>query len=200
MSPRAAAAAAQLVELDLPRSADRLLNHGPVCMVSFEHAGQRNLMSASWVMPLDFDPPKVLLVLDAATHSRALLEGSGSFVLNVPARSQAELVLAVGSCSGRTHDKFAAFGIGEARARVLQAPIVPGCLAYLECRVIPEEQVQRRYDLFIAEVVAAYADSRAFSNGRWHFPDEQLRTLHYAGGGTFYPTGEPFQVERRLPD
>lgn len=183
-----------LKNLDLAKSADRLLNHGPTTLVTFEHARVRNVMAASWAMPLDFDPPKVLLVLDGSTFSRPLLDGSGSFVLNLPSRTQAELTLAVGSCSGNDVDKFATFGIGEARAQVVQAPIIPGCLAYLECRVIEEPHIQKRYDLFIAEVVAAYADERAFSNGRWHFPNEELRTIHYSGGGTFYPTGTPFQV------
>lgn len=183
-----------LQPLALAKSADRLLNHGPTCIVTFEHQGVRNVMAASWAMPLDFDPPKVLLVLDRNTFSRPLLEGSGGFVLNIPSRQQAELTLAVGSCSGQDGDKFIQFGIPAARAQVLNAPIVPGCLAYLECRLLDEPGVQQRHDLFIAEVVAAYADERAFSDGRWHFPDEQLRTIHYSGGGTFYPTGEPFLV------
>lgn len=185
-----------LCDVPLEKSVDRLLNHGPVTMVSFEHAGQRNVMAASWAMPLDFNPPKVLLVLDANTHSRALLDASGVFVLNIPSRRQAELTLAVGSTSGEALDKFAAFGIGEQRARCIEAPVVPDCLAYLECRVLQEPTIQQKYDLFIAEVVAAYADSRAFSHGRWHFPDDQLRTLHYQGGGQFYLTGESLQVDK----
>jgi flavin reductase (DIM6/NTAB) family NADH-FMN oxidoreductase RutF len=55
-----------LKNLDLAKSADRLLNHGPTTLVTFEHAGVRNVMAASWAMPLDFDPPKVLLVWMAA--------------------------------------------------------------------------------------------------------------------------------------
>ena len=44
-----------------------LLNHGPVTLVSSAHNGQRNVMAASWVMPLDFDPPKVAVVIDRNT-------------------------------------------------------------------------------------------------------------------------------------
>ena len=44
-----------LKNLDLAKSADRLLNHGPTTLVTFEHAGVRNVMAASWAMPLDFD-------------------------------------------------------------------------------------------------------------------------------------------------
>ena len=62
----------------------RLLNHGPVTLVTFVHEGAGNVMAASWVMPLDFDPPKLVLVLDRNTYSRCLLEGSGTFVINLP--------------------------------------------------------------------------------------------------------------------
>ncbi|KES20173.1 MULTISPECIES: flavin reductase family protein [Pseudomonas] len=171
-----------------------LLNHGPSTIVTSEHEGVANVMAAAWVMPLDFDPPKLMLVLDRNTWSRHLVEGSGAFVIQLPSRRQAELTLAVGSSNGSELDKFARHDIATARARQVQAPIVEGCLAYLECKVIAEPHNQEKYDLFIAEVVAAYADERVFSKGRWHFPDEASRTIHYQAGGAFFATGEAFQV------
>ncbi|SDI14880.1 flavin reductase family protein [Pseudomonas panipatensis] len=173
-----------------------LLNHGPSTLVTSEHEGVANVMAAAWVMPLDFDPPKLMLVLDRNTWSRHLVEGSGAFVIQLPSRRQAELTVDVGSCNGGELNKFARYDIATARARCVEAPIIEGCLAYLECRVIDEPHNQQRYDLFIAEVVAAYADERAFSNGRWHFPDDQLRTIHYQAGGAFFATGEAFQVAK----
>jgi flavin reductase (DIM6/NTAB) family NADH-FMN oxidoreductase RutF len=53
-------------------------------------------MAAAWNMALDFDPPKVAVVIDKSTLTRELVEASGEFVLNVPAREQAALTLAVG--------------------------------------------------------------------------------------------------------
>lgn len=173
-----------------------LLNHGPSTIVTCEHDGVANVMAAAWVMPLDFDPPKLLLVLDRNTWSRHLVEGSGTFVIQLPSRQQAELTLAVGSCNGGETDKFERYGIATSRARHVEAPAVDGCVAYLECRVVEEPHNQQSYDLFIAEVVAAYADERAFSNGRWHFPNDDLRTIHYQAGGAFFATGEAFQVAR----
>ncbi|MFS9605278.1 hypothetical protein Q6241_29550, partial [Klebsiella pneumoniae] len=41
----------------------RLLNHGPTTLVTSAHNGVRNVMAAAWAMPLDFDPPKVLVVV-----------------------------------------------------------------------------------------------------------------------------------------
>lgn len=173
-----------------------LLNHGPSTLVTSEHDGVANVMAAAWVMPLDFDPPKLMLVLDRNTWSRHLVEGSGAFVIQLPSRRQAELTLAVGSHNGGEVNKFAQYDISTSRAHQVEAPVVDGCIAYLECKVIQEPHNQQAYDLFIAEVVAAYADERAFSNGRWHFPDNELRTIHYQAGGAFFTTGETFQVAR----
>jgi flavin reductase (DIM6/NTAB) family NADH-FMN oxidoreductase RutF len=172
----------------------RLLNHGPTVLVSSAHGGRRNVMAAAWSMPLDFDPPKVAVVIDKATLTRELVEASGEFVLAVPSREQAALTLAVGTKSGREFDKFATSGAVATAASVVEAPLIEGCLAWLECRVIAEPRIQQAYDLFLGEVVAAWADPAAFSEGRWHFPDAGRRSIHYLSGGSFFATGDEFQA------
>ena len=72
----------------------RLTNHGPTILVSAAHGNQRNLMAAAWNMPLDFDPPKIAVVIDKRTYTRELIEAAGSFAINVPCRAQAEMVKA----------------------------------------------------------------------------------------------------------
>jgi len=171
-----------------------LLNHGPTVLVSSAHGGKRNVMAAAWNMALDFDPPKVAVVIDKSTLTRELVEASGEFVLNLPSRAQAALTLAVGTQSGRGMDKFATVGVGAAAASVVGAPLIEGCLAWLECRVIAEPHIQQAYDLFLAEVVAAWADPQAFSNGRWHFTDDARRSIHYQAGGHFFATGDAFEA------
>lgn len=66
------------------RHAYRLLNHGPTTLVTSAHAGKRNVMAAAWVMPVDYDPPKVAAVLDGSTLTRELVDASGEFGLSVP--------------------------------------------------------------------------------------------------------------------
>ncbi|GAA5787016.1 hypothetical protein GCM10007860_21700 [Chitiniphilus shinanonensis] len=174
--------------------ATTLLNHGPVTLVSSAHGGARNVMAASWAMPLDFTPPKVAVVIDSRTLTRKLVEGSGEFVLNIPARGLAEATLAVGSRSGEEGDKFSELGLRTFQGEQVAAPLLEGCVAWLECRVLPEPHNQQRYDLFLAEVIAAWADPRVFANGRWRFEDGALRTMHYVAGGDFFATGESFKV------
>lgn len=172
----------------------RLLNHGPVVLVSSAHGTARNVMAAAWSMPLDFDPPKVAIVIDKSTYTRELIEASGEFVLNISCRQIAQATLAVGSRSGRDGDKFAALGLETQPSRMVSAPRVAACVGWLECRVIPEPANQSRYDLFLAEVIAAAADNRVFSDGHWHFEDDALRTLHYVAGGNFFASGEALEV------
>jgi flavin reductase (DIM6/NTAB) family NADH-FMN oxidoreductase RutF len=174
------------VELAL---AYRLLNHGPVTLVSSAHHAARNVMAAAWAMPLDFDPPKVAVVIDATTYTRTLIEPSGEFALNIPCRAMAEEVLKAGSVSGKDLDKFAYAELATFPATIIHPPLIDGCVAWLECRVLPRPDNEQRHDLFIAEVVAAQADDRAFRDGHWEFEDDDLRTLHYFGGGTFAVTG-----------
>ena len=190
--------APQIDTVDLAK-AYRLLNHGPTVLVSSAHDGRRNVMAAAWCMPLDFDPPKLLVVIDKSTFTRELIEASGEFAINVPTRAQLDLTVAVGSGSGRDHDKFAALSIPELAAERIAAPLIGGCVAWLECRVLPEAHNQSRYDLFIGEVVAARADRRVFSDGHWHFgpADDALRTLHHVAGGNFFVTGEAVASNER---
>ncbi len=172
----------------------RLLNHGPTVLVSAEHAGRRNVMAAAWSMPLDFMPPKVAVVLDKQTYTRTLVEASGHFVLAVPSVAQAALTQRVGSTSGSETDKFA-HELSAEPGPATGAPLVDGCLAWLECRRIVEPHIEQAYDLFLGEVVAAWADDRVFRDGRWHFDgvDAALRSLHHIAGGHFYAIGDEVQ-------
>ena len=171
----------------------RLLNHGPTVLVSAEHGGRRNVMAAAWSMPLDFTPPKVVVVVDSRTLTRQLIEASGVFGLQLPSRGFAAQTLAVGSNAGAELDKFSAFDLETFPAQNIDVPMLAGCITWMECKVIPDDS--QRHDLIIGEVVAAYADSRVYSNNRWHFGDDaDLRTCHYVAGGTFFATGEAFEV------
>ncbi|QET00632.1 flavin reductase family protein [Cupriavidus pauculus] len=183
----------------------RLLNHGPTVLVSAAHGGQRNIMAAAWAMPLDFAPPKVAVVLDKSTWTRQLLEASGTFALQVPTVAQVDITEALGSSSGQAlasqqTDKFAAYGLQTFQGDVIDAPLLEGCAAWLECRLLPEAAIQQTYDLFLGEVIAAHADTRVFSAGRWHFEgQDELRTIHHVAGGHFIVDGAAVDAQPLTP-
>lgn len=167
----------------------RLINHGPTVLVASAHGAQRDVMAAAWNMPLDFSPPKVAVVIDKNTFTRQLVEASGEFVLAVPCAAQIEMVVGVGNSSGRDIDKFAQWQLASAPASQVTAPLIEGCLAWLECRLYPEPHNQQTYDLFLAEVIAAWADDAAFRDGHWQELPVPQRALHHLGGGNFFTSG-----------
>lgn len=178
------------------RYAYRLLNHGPATLVSTRAGDRANVMAAQWVMPLDFDPPKLAVVVDGKTHTRELVESSGAMAICIPDAAQAELTLRVGSTSGAEVDKLAA--IETFPGDQIDAPLVAGCLAWLECRVVKSpalDEVARDFDLFVVEVVAASADSRYWRGDRIAFDD--AKTLHHLGGGRFVTSGELVDARTR---
>ena len=175
----------------------RLLNHGPTVLVSARHDGVDDVMAAAWACALDFAPPKLTVVLDKATHTRALVDNSGAFVIQVPTVALLALTHHVGTRSlADEPSKLADAGVALFDVHGHDLPFVAGCAAWLACKVIPEPHNQQTYDLFIGEVVGAWADTRVFRNGHWEFADADpsLRSLHYVAGGQFYAIGESFVV------
>jgi flavin reductase (DIM6/NTAB) family NADH-FMN oxidoreductase RutF len=180
--------------------ASRLINHGPTVLVTSAHAGRRNIMAAAWSMPVEFTPPRVAVVIDKRTFTRELVAASGAFALCLPGPALADLTFAVGNASGREVDKFARHGIAATAGPVLGMPVLhAGCAAWLECRLIPEPHTEDAYDTCFAEVVAAAADERIFSGGRWSFRDDngELQTIHHLGAGRFVRAGGV--IEARKP-
>jgi flavin reductase (DIM6/NTAB) family NADH-FMN oxidoreductase RutF len=172
------------------RRAYKLINHGPTTMITSAAGERRNVMTAAWVMALDFEPAKLVAVVAADTFTRTLIEASGEFVVNVPTLKMLDAVYAAGQVSGEDEDKFAALSLATSPASIVGAPLLDGCAAWLECKVEPEPHMQESYDLFVANVVAAWADDASFVDGVWRFPRDEDRTIHHLSSGVFLTSGD----------
>jgi len=170
-----------------------LMTHGPTVLVSAQHGGAQNVMAAAWACVLDFgSSTKVTVVLDKSTFTRGLIEASGYFALQLPTKKMASLTYALGSESA--HDvpnKLQKNAVSAFTMSGFDLPLVEGCAAWLACRLLPEPHNQETYDLFIGEVMGAWADNRVFREGRWRFDEasDELRTIHHVAGGQFFVTG-----------
>jgi flavin reductase (DIM6/NTAB) family NADH-FMN oxidoreductase RutF len=174
-------------ELALSR-AYQLLEPGPVVLLTTSRGGRDNVMTMSWHMMVEFTPPLVACVVSDADYSFAALRATKEGVIAIPDATMAGKVVEIGNCSGRTVDKFEAFGLARARARRVGAPLLPDCFANLECRVANTRLVNA-YGLFVLEVVQAWIDpARA-----------EAKTLHHKGYGTFAIDGETITLKSRKP-
>ena len=103
------------------RHASRLLNHGPTVLITSrdEISNRRNIMAAAWSMPVEFEPPRLAIVVDKTAWSRELIERSGLFGIVIPGVAATNWTYAVGSVSGRDEDKFNCYGIPVVKGPVL---------------------------------------------------------------------------------
>jgi flavin reductase (DIM6/NTAB) family NADH-FMN oxidoreductase RutF len=164
-----------------------LLEPGPTVLVTTRLKRKANVMTMSWHMMLDFEPPLLACVVSEANRSFAMLRGSGECVIAIPSVELAGKVVEVGNCSGRDVDKFATIGLTPRPAKFVAAPLVAECFANLECRVANDALVER-YNLFVLEVLKAWIDPA----------QKKPKTIHHNGDGTFMVAGRTINLKAKM--
>ena len=164
----------------------RLLESGPVLMVTTEHKGRPNVMTMSWHTMMDFEPPLVGVIMSDRNFSFAALRATRECVLNVPTVELARAAVGCGNVSGRRVDKFTRFGLTPLPAAKVSAPLIGECYANLECRVVDTRLVEK-YGFFVLEVLKAWVDATK----------QAPRTLHHRGGSEFFVAGRTLKVPSR---
>jgi flavin reductase (DIM6/NTAB) family NADH-FMN oxidoreductase RutF len=165
----------------------QLLEPGPVVLLATARKGRPNMMTMSWHMMVDFEPPLVACIVSRANHSFAALQATGECVIAIPARRLASKVVKIGNTSGRDTDKFTEFGLTARRAARVSAPLIEECFANLECRVTDARLVSS-YDLFVLEVLRAWVDPA----------QRNPKTIHHQGYGKFVVDGPAIRLKSRM--
>src|SRR5512143_2007421 len=113
----------------------RLLEPGPVVLVTTAAKGETDIMAMSWHMMMEFEPPLVGCIISGRNHSFDLLRSSRECVLNIPTVDLAAKVVQCGNTSGRRIDKFERFGLTPVASAQVDVPRIEECHANLECRI-----------------------------------------------------------------
>lgn len=165
----------------------QLLEPGPVVLLTTSRKGRPNVMTMSWHMMVEFEPPLVACVVSSADHSFAALRSTRECVIAIPALELAPKVVEIGNCSGRDVDKFEAFGLTPAPAEHVAPPLVAECFANLECKVT-DTRLVNRYNLFVLEVLKAWTDPAR----------KKPKTIHHQGYGRFVVDGETITLKSKM--
>ena len=175
--------------------ARRLLTGGPVVLVTTSWHAKANVMPVAYAVPLSFKPPLVGIAVHPSRHTHDMIRFSEEFAINVPGRSLIHHVQYLGSVSGQELDKFEVTKLPTLKARKVGAPLIEGCIGYIECGL---EDALRIGDhtLFVGRVVAASADDEAFDE-TWLLADDDYKPLHYLGLSRYAILGET--LEARVP-
>lgn len=159
----------------------QLLEPGPVVLLTTARKGRANVMTMSWHMMVEFEPPLVACVVSSANYSFAALRATRECVIAVPALELASKAVKVGNCSGREIDKFVMFGLTPVPAERVAPPMVGECFANLECKVVDTRLVNR--------VLKAWADPA----------QKDPKTIHHHGYGKFTVDGETIKLRSKMP-
>jgi flavin reductase (DIM6/NTAB) family NADH-FMN oxidoreductase RutF len=165
----------------------QMLEPGPVVLLTTAAKGRQNVMTMSWHMMVEFEPPLVACVVSEADFSFAALRSTGEAVIAIPARGLADKVVKVGNCSGRDTDKFKLFGLTPVTAHEVRPPLIKECFCNLECRV-RDTRLVKSYNLFVLEVVNAWIDPA----------QKSPKTLHHRGYGSFVVDGTLIKLKSKM--
>jgi len=161
----------------------RLLEPGPVVLLTTAGKKRANVMPQSWHMMIEFEPPMVACVVSNRNFTFNTLKRTKECVINIPTVELAKKVVACGNSSGRDVDKFETMGLTAVAASKVRAPLIAECYANLECKVVDTREVNR-YCLFVLEVLKAWIDP-----ARKH-----PRTIHHMGKGAFMVAGKTIKL------
>jgi flavin reductase (DIM6/NTAB) family NADH-FMN oxidoreductase RutF len=167
----------------------RLLEPGPVVLVSSAQGGKTNIMTMGWHMMIGFTPALVGCYIDPGNHSYDMVVGSGECVINIPTADMLEQVIGIGNCSGADADKFERFGLTAQPGGEVAAPLIAECYASFECR-LADARPNPNAPLFVWQVVRAHVAK----------VPKLPQTLHYRGDGQFMISGREIDSRQRYPD
>ncbi len=124
-----------------------------VTIVTSLHNAQRVGITASSLTSVSLEPPRILICVAKRLFTHRVLEESGIFAVNILNVEQLEWGMRFAGLLPEHEDRF--HGI-ETTLAVTGAPILPGVLGWLDCRLV------NAYDggdhtIFVGEVEAAYA-------------------------------------------
>jgi flavin reductase (DIM6/NTAB) family NADH-FMN oxidoreductase RutF len=173
----------------------RLLNGGPVALVTTRWRNQTDVMPAIWHTPLSRTPPLVGVVIHPARHSHDMISFSEEFALNFPARDLLDHTHYFGTVSGEDVGKLELAKLATFGALKVSAPLLENCVAWVECGLEDTHRIGD-HTLFIGRIVAVQAEKEAFDE-TWLVEDPAYRPLHYLGFDRYATLGERLTAELR---
>ncbi len=165
----------------------QIIEQGPVVMVSTSYEGIPNVMTMSWHMMIDFEPPILACVISDQNYTFDIIKKTKECVVNIPTKEQVVLVRDVGNVSGRDVNKFSKFKINHEPASTVLSPLLTDCYANLECKVI-DTKMAKKYNIFILEVVKAWV----------HPTKTRPKLIHHAGYGAFTVDGDIIKLKSHV--
>lgn len=164
--------------------ATRLLNHGPLVLISSTWEDKIDVTPVAWHMPVSKVPPIIAFTISEEHFIYKCILKSKEFAVNIPSPGIIREIIQCGTESGADVDKLRMTGLSTELPRVIKAPVLKTAIAVLECTLLEDKYLLEHYNIVLGEVKYAEIEPLAF-DGHWLFKDQDLKTVHHLGDMTF---------------
>jgi flavin reductase (DIM6/NTAB) family NADH-FMN oxidoreductase RutF len=135
----------------------------PMTLVGAEVDGKPNFLAAAWVTRCNPNPPLVLAALGKMHHTNRGIREHREFSVSIPSADLLKHVDYAGLVSGARTDKSGLFETFHGDLK--HAPMAKACGVAMECRLVQVLELTVD-ELFIGEIVSAYADESCLTDGK----------------------------------
>jgi flavin reductase (DIM6/NTAB) family NADH-FMN oxidoreductase RutF len=131
-------------------------------IVSVDENGKENVMTASFLMPVSFDPKYVAVAIAEERLTFENLKKTKEFTLNVCSKEMKEKAIICGSYSGREKDKFELAKLEKEGSKIVKPSLIKEAPISFECKV---EFMKKFGDhwLVVGRVVEEHVREKEFS-------------------------------------
>ncbi len=146
----------------------------PVVLAGAVVQGKANFLAIGWIARVNYQPPMVAMSLSKRHFTNAGIREHQEFSVNFPGVNLLEKTDYCGLVSGREQDKSQVFTLftGE----LTHAPMIRECPLVFACRLVNVVELPSN-DLFIGEIVEAYAEEACLTNGAPDIAKMEVFTL-----------------------
>jgi flavin reductase (DIM6/NTAB) family NADH-FMN oxidoreductase RutF len=139
-----------------------------VSIVSSKHGEHSHGMTVNSFVSISIDPALIAVTLAKNTRTHALVKGSGFLGVSILSQEQGTLA---DIFAGRIPDGGDRFHGVQTFSLLGQVPLISGCLAGLECKVV-HEYAMPNSTMFVGEVLTAVhhleGEPLVYSNRAYH--------------------------------
>ncbi len=174
-----------------PTDARRILNPGPLAIVTTSWRAMPNAAPIAWTTTLSMKPPVVGCVIHPHRHTADMIRFSEEFAINIPGPGLLKQAAYLGSLTGLNINKIQNSKLDTFKAMRIDAPLIEGCLAWIECGLQDVIQIGD-HTLFVGKVVTVQALDEAYGS-KWLLTSKELSPVAYLGGTSYASIGEPME-------
>ncbi len=173
----------------------RVLGAGPICVLTIEEEDKFTATPVAWMMPCSFDPPMVAVAVAPERfffeifNSQLKKRGVARWVINVPAPDHLELVMKLGSKSGKVFDKSKLLSLERVEVKTASDNAKFPIISDFPINVAVESKTQNFFKtgdhlIISGSILTGWAERGTLDNVGIVYPDN-LKLPHHAGSNKF---------------